>query len=118
MKKVVGILFLIGLTGMIVYLGLLNNKGEDPRIFYNVYLESELIGTIESKESLEKYIDTKGAELKKKFNVEKIYAPTDLEIVKSVSFKKKIDSIEEVYNKINERFCVSKLNIRNSCLIK
>ena len=103
MKKVVGILFLIGLTGLIIYLSLFNNKGQDPRVFYNVYLESELIGTVESKEKLEKYIDSKGVELKNKFNVETIYAPTDLEIVKSVSFKKKIDTIEDIYNKINTK---------------
>ena len=67
MKKVVGILFLIGLTSMIVYLGLLNNKGEDPRIFYNVYLKSELMGTIESKESLEAYINQEQDEIKDKY---------------------------------------------------
>ena len=65
MKKVVGILFLIGITTLIVYLGLFSHRGEDPRIFYNVYLGSELIGTVESKEALEKYIDEKGKEIKK-----------------------------------------------------
>lgn len=103
MKKVVGILFLLIVVAMIVYLGLFSHRGEDPRIFYNVYLESELIGTVESKSALEKYIDEKGTEIKEKFNVETIYAPNNLEIIKSVSFKKKIDTVETIYDKINEK---------------
>ena len=114
MKKVVGILFLIGITALIVYLGLFSHRGEDPRIFYNVYLGSELIGTVESKEALEKYIDEKGKEIKQKFNVDTIYAPNTLEIIKSVSFKKKVNTVEEVYDKINskEAFTISGYRVK------
>lgn len=103
MKKAVGILFLIGVVALIIYLGLFSTRSEDPRIFYNVYLKEELIGTIKEKEELEQYIDQKGSEIKEKYGVTTIYAPTDLEIIKSVSFKKKVDSVADVYKKINEK---------------
>ena len=103
MKKVLGIIFILFLTALIVYLGLFNQKKAEPHIYYNVYLKSELLGTIESKEELEKYIDEKGAEVKKKYNVDVLYAPTELEIIKSVSFKEKVDSVSEIYDKINAK---------------
>ena len=101
MKKVVGTIFLVIIIGLTIYLSLFNKKSEDPRVYYNVYLKSELIGTVESKDELEKYINTKGKEIKEKYGVDQIYSPKDLEVVKSISFKKKIDTVEEIYNKIN-----------------
>ena len=103
MKKVVGTIFLVIIVGLTIYLSLFNKKSEDPRVYYNVYLKSELIGTVESKDELEKYINTKGKEIKEKYDVDQIYSPKDLEVVKSISFKKKIDTVEEIYNKINEK---------------
>lgn len=103
MKKVVGTIFLVIIIGLTIYLSLFNKKSEDPRVYYNVYLKSELIGTVESKDELEKYINTKGKEIKEKYGVDQIYSPKDLEVVKSISFKKKIDTVEEIYNKINEK---------------
>lgn len=103
MKKVLGTIFLLFVFAFIVYLGLFNKKNSEPHVYYNVYLKSELIGTVESKRELESYIDKKGEEIKKKYKVKTIYAPTELEIVKSVSFKEKIDSAKEVYDKINAK---------------
>lgn len=103
MKKVLGTIFLLLVFALVIYLGLFNKKSSEPHVYYNVYLKSELIGTVESKKELESYIDKKGEEIKKKYNVKTIYAPTELEIVKSVSFKEKIDSASEVYDKINAK---------------
>ena len=103
MKKVLGIIFLLFVFAFIGYLGLFNKRNSEPHVYYNVYLKSELIGTVESKDELESYIDKKGEEIKKKYKVKTVYAPTELEIVKSVSFKEKIDSAKEVYDKINSK---------------
>ena len=103
MKRVLGIIFLIFVFALVIYLGLFNRKNSEPHVYYNVYLKSELIGTIDSKKELEEYIDQKGAEIKEKYKVDVIYAPTELEIIKSVSFKEKISSVSEVYDKINSK---------------
>lgn len=103
MKKILGILFLLIVFALVIYLGIFNRKNNEPHIYYNVYLQSELVGTVQSRDELEKYIDKKGNEIKKKYGVDVIYAPTELEIQKSISFKEKIDSVGEVYNKINEK---------------
>ncbi|MBR6112920.1 MAG: hypothetical protein IKP79_00215, partial [Bacilli bacterium] len=62
-------------------IGINNYKG-NPTELYKVYLSSESLGYIKSKKQLEKYIDEKQDELKKKYNVKKVYAPSDLRIIK------------------------------------
>ena len=103
MKKVLETIFLLLIFALVVYLGLFNKRSSEPHVYYNVYLKSELIGTIESKKELEAYIDKQGEEIKKKYDVDVIYAPTELEIIKSVSFKEKINSVSEIYDAINAK---------------
>ena len=107
MKKALGIIFLLLVIALVGYLSLFNRKSVEPHIYYNVYLKSELIGTVKSKEALEKYIDEKGAEIKEKYHIDTLYAPTELEIVKSISFKEKVDSVSEIYDKINAKSAFS-----------
>ena len=79
-----------------------NGNAKNPRQLYKVYLEGKSIGIIESKEDLENYIDEKQRELKEKYQVNKVYAPNDLDIIKEITYNEKISTIEEVYKKIKE----------------
>lgn len=78
----------------------LESKIESPKQLYNVYLAGKSIGIIESKETLENYIDEKQQELKNKYHVDKVYAPNDLDIVKEITYDNKISTVEEIYKKI------------------
>ena len=73
-----------------------------PKTVYRVYLKGQSLGTIESKKSFENYIDKKQEEIKKKYNVKKVYAPVDLDIVKEITFEGTIKSNEEIYNEIKD----------------
>ncbi len=65
MKKI-GIYFLIFVLSVVVFLFGFNYKtNKQPQTYYNVYLDSELIGMIESKEELEKYINTQADSIRK-----------------------------------------------------
>ncbi len=70
---------------------------------YQVYLDGENLGMIESKEELENYIDKMQNKLKKKYNVKKVYAPKGLKIKKYKTFSPKISSIEEIYKKMEDK---------------
>ena len=48
---------------------------KNPQKVYRVYLKGKSIGLIESKEELENYINKKQSEIKKKYNVDKVYLP-------------------------------------------
>ena len=51
----------------------------EPKTVYRVYLKGKSLGIIESKDQLEKYIDKEQKEIKQKYNVKKVYLPTDLD---------------------------------------
>ena len=80
-----------------------------PKTFYQVYLDGKKIGVISSKEKLEKYINDKNEEYKKRFNTDKIYSPQGLDVEKIVTYEGKISTIGEIYESIvNEKpFTVS-----------
>ena len=71
-----------------------------PETVYRVYLKGKSLGLIKSKKKLEDYIDKKQTEIKQKYGVEKVYIPSDLDIVKEITFDNKLISIKEIYNKI------------------
>ena len=65
MKKI-GIYFLIFVLSIVIFLFGFNYKtSKQPQTYYNVYLDSEFIGMIESKEELEKYINTQADSIRK-----------------------------------------------------
>ena len=74
-----------------------------PEEVYRVYLGGDSLGLIKSKEDLEKYIDKEQATLKKKYNVDKIYAPDNLHIQKEITYNEKIYSTKEIYEKIKDK---------------
>lgn len=73
-----------------------------PHIVYRVYLKGESLGLIKSKEQLEEYIDKKQTEIKEKYNVEKVYIPSDLDIVKETTYDNRLTSVEKIYNNIKD----------------
>jgi len=102
MKKV-GIIFLtLILTITIFYFQLITAGAneKEPKTHYNVYLDGELLGTISSKEELEKYIDSQNEGYKKQYNVDTIYAPNGLDIKADIVYSNKVESVEKIYNKI------------------
>lgn len=77
-------------------------KNQTPQTVYRVYLKGESLGLIKSKEELEKYIDKKQAEIKKKYKVDKVYLPSELDIVKEVTHDDNITSVQKIYEKIKD----------------
>ncbi len=71
-------------------------------LVYRVYLEGKSIGITRSKEDLEAYIDREQSSIKKKYGVDKVYAPNDLDIVKEYTYDEKLSTATEIYQKIKE----------------
>ena len=103
MKKVTIIIVII-LSIICLYFEINGGKrNQQPNTYYKVYLEGELLGTIKSKQKLEKYIDKQNEKYKKEYNVDTIYAPNGLDITSDVIYSDKIDTVEEIYEKIQEK---------------
>lgn len=79
-----------------------SNISKEPNSVYRVYLKGESLGLIKSKDAFEKYIDKKQQEIKKKYGVNKVYIPEDLDIVKEITYDNDIKSNKEIYNEIKD----------------
>ena len=73
-----------------------------PKTLYRVYLDGKSLGLIESKTSFENYIDKRQQEIKEKYKVKKVYTPTNLDIVKEITFEDDIKTNEEIYKEIKD----------------
>ncbi len=91
---VVSILFVSGFT---------SKKTDIVQNKYQVYLDGEEIGVINSKSELESYIDRQQTRLKSKFKVKNVYAPKGLDVKEVNTYDEKEDSVSAVYSKIQNR---------------
>lgn len=96
------IIVLITILSLILTTGF-TSISKNPKTVYRVYLKGTSIGLIESKKELEDYIDKKQNEIKKKYKVDTVYLPADLDIEKETTYSKNISSVEEIYNEIKDK---------------
>ena len=102
-RKSLPIILSILITFIIIMIsGMTSENKDNIKEVYNVYLDGKLVGSVKSKNSLEKYIDEEQKELKKEFNVSKVYIPNGIDIEKCVTHNAKILSEKQIYDKIKE----------------
>ena len=75
----------------------------EPQTVYRIYLEGKSLGIIKSDKELESYIDKKQQHLKKKYDVDKIYAPDTLDVKKEITYNEDLSSVKEIYEKIEDK---------------
>ena len=77
-------------------------KNKTPLELYAVYLDGTKIGIVHSKEKFNKYISEQEEKLKEQYQVNDIYTPKGVEIKKIVTYDKKVNTNEEIYQKLTE----------------
>ena len=101
-SKILGGLITIILSFLIFFIGMDNRVAGDPLEVYQVYLNGEKIGLIESKDKLYDLIDKEQTDIKKEYNVDKVYPPDGLDVKKVYTYEDEITKEEEIYNKIKD----------------
>lgn len=101
-KKVVFYVIISIIISIILTTFLKTNKTGQPQEVYRVYMEGKSLGLIKSKKSLEEYIDKEQANIKKKYGVDKVYAPDELDIQKEITYDEKISTTKTIYEKIKD----------------
>jgi murein DD-endopeptidase MepM/ murein hydrolase activator NlpD len=89
------------ISSLFVFSGFKETK-DLPKEVFRVYLNGESIGIIASKEKLDKYIDKEQERIKEQFQVDKVYAPKNLDIEKEITYNEKISTIKDIYEKIKD----------------
>ena len=79
-----------------------NTKALEPQNVYRVYLAGKSIGLVEDATALDQYIDNEQQLLREQYQVDKVYAPEDLKIVKDVTYNENISTTQEIYEKIKD----------------
>ena len=95
MKKFLTVILILLLASVTAFFGFSNKRNSQPNTYYQVTLDGELIGTINSKKELEKYISSTEKYIKEKYDIDEVYAPNGLEIKKIVSFEEEIKMQKE-----------------------
>lgn len=103
MKKKYAALLVFLVAIILVILGFKVSKQFYPNTYYKIYLSDKYLGTIESIDKLNKYIDENEAEIKDKYKVKNVYAPEELKYQKVVTFNKSLISIEDMYKLLKEK---------------
>lgn len=106
MSKIKGIALCSLLTLLIVILltmGFVNeNLYESPTSIYQVYLDGNKVGLINSKDDLYSLINEEQIEIKDEYKVDQVYPPKGFQIIKKNTYDSKITTVEEVYDSIKD----------------
>lgn len=100
--KILGGLITILFSGLLFFCGMDKRVVGSPLEAYQVYLDGEKIGLINSKEELLTLIDTEQSEIKKSYGVDKVYPPSGLDIKKVYTYNDDVVSSTEIYDKIKD----------------
>ncbi len=73
-----------------------------PTSIYQVYLDGNKIGLINSKDDLYSLINKEQVEIKNEYKVDQVYPPKGFQIVKKNTYDENLTSIEDIYNIIKE----------------
>lgn len=91
------------IIALIVYMTIIfEPMNREVNQYYQVYLGGEKVGLIRSKEELYNLIDEEQKEIKEKYNVDKVYSPSGLEVQLVSTYKDNIMTVQEVYDEIKD----------------
>lgn len=107
MNKIKGFIlsFLVtALIGSFLALGYMTEETFDmPESIYQVYLDGEKIGLINSKEDLYSLINKEQKQIKEEYKVNQVYPPKGFKIIRQTTYEDKLQSVEKVYDDIKKK---------------
>ena len=97
------ILLMISICALVVYMCLtFEPRQRTVNNLYQVYLGKEKIGLIKNDQELYDLIDKEQKHIKDKYNVEKVYPPSGLEIHEVATYRSDVKSALEIYEDIKD----------------
>lgn len=91
------------LIGTILTLNFISTESYSlPDSVYQVYLDGNKLGLINSKDDLYELINSEQTEIKETYKVDQVYPPKGFKIIEKNTYDEDIVSIEEVYNSIKD----------------
>lgn len=102
-NAIISIFITLVLSIFVFFVGSKEETLAAPTSVYQVYLNGETIGYLNSRDKFLALVDEKQEEIKKKYNVDKVYPPTGLKIEKISTYDNEIKTAEEIYSIIENK---------------
>lgn len=92
------------LSGILLTFGFTTEETQNvPSSIYQVYLDGEKVGLIDSKDELYSLINKEQVQIKEEYNVDQVYPPKGFKIIKKNTYDNNITTVENVYNEIKDQ---------------
>lgn len=98
-----GVLLVILCISLLLIIGVTRVHPDNAKNVYQVYLDGKKIGLIENTAPLYNLIDAEQENIKKEFNVDKVYPPEGLETIAHTTYSNKLSTPEEIYSIIENK---------------
>lgn len=98
-----GILLILLVIGLLFVVGFKRVNTTNPQMVYRVYLDGERIGLLQNAQDLYNLIDKEQEEIKAKFNVQRVYPPSGLEVTEYITYENDFKSANEIYDIIAKK---------------
>ena len=97
------VIFTVFMCLLVIYMSItFDPKKKTIHNYYQVYLGGEKIGLISSDKELYDLIDNEQQEIKDKYNVDKVYSPSGLEVREVSTYSSNLMTAKEVYDEIKD----------------
>lgn len=90
------------ITGLVFYMGVLEDRSGEAKEVYQVYLDGKKLGAIANGEDLYSLINKEQSHIKNKYNVDRVYPPNGFKIAKDITYNENISDVKDLYNEIKE----------------
>ena len=91
------------LFGVILFFSFwFEERNKEADSIYQVYLDGEKIGLINSKEELYSLINKEQIEIKDEYKVDQVYPPKGFQIIKKNTYEDDLSTAEDIYNSIKD----------------
>ena len=99
---IISSLFSIITALFVIWCFSLETSYAEPDYIYQVYLDGEKIGLIDSKDNLYDLINHEQTEIKDEYNVDQVYPPKGFDIIKTHTYDDELTTVQNVYDVIKE----------------
>lgn len=99
---IIGVVITICLSILTTFLFFSEDDFAKPESVYQIYLNGEKIGLIDSKEELYELINEQQSEIKKKYGVDQVYPPNGFTIEKYTTYDSETTEVDDIYTMVNK----------------
>lgn len=107
MKKnkisILNIFIILTISALIFVVGFNRYRNKTAKEVYKVYLDGETIGLIKDEKELFNLIDERQEEIKRQFNVARVYPPSGLKTAKYITYDEELQSATSIYDTIEKK---------------